>query len=441
MRNRSYCLSILLAALSLNALAQTALVPPADLLKEASDRPRLSLEDFEGFALAFNPTLQQARALTRASAGRATQASLLPNPTVGYQGEQIRGGAYGAGEQGAFVQQDIVLGGKLGLRKNAAEQQRRSDEIGAEEQLLRVRSGVAQSFYVALTAQEMVAVRRRLLDLAFDAVETAHGLANVGQADEPDVIEAEVEAEQAAVDYTAAQHQYLAKFRALTSVAGKPEMPLAALAGKLDTPPTLEVDHVIEAIVRDSPSVQRAKQDVLRAEAEWKAAKRESVPDLQLRGGLEENNELLELGQMHIVGVQGFASAGMTLPIFNRNQGNVAAAQAGLERARAEVTRLELALRQCATRLREDYLSRLSEAQLYRDQMIPRATRAYQLYLGKYRQMGAAYPQVLVSQRTLFQLQVSYLTVLEKLWVASIALQNDTLSGALDAPEATTWIK
>jgi cobalt-zinc-cadmium efflux system outer membrane protein len=74
------------------------------------------------------------------------------------------------------------------------------------------------------------------------------------------------------------------------------------------------------------------------------------------------------------------------------------------------------------------------EAARYKDQMIPRATRAYQLYLTKYQQMGAAYPQVLVSQRTLFQLQIGYIHALEDLWTTVIALQNYTLSSGLEPP-------
>lgn len=429
-------LSLLVIAATF-ATAQTPLAPPPDLLKEIGNRPQLSLADFQSFALASNPTLQQADTLSRESAARADQAALLPNPTIGYQGEHIRGGSYGGGEQGAFLQQDIILGGKLGLRKNVYEQQRRADEIGAGEQRLRIQSGIAQSFYNTLAAQETITVRRHLLDLAVDAAQTAHQLANVGQADEPDVLQSEVEAEQAAIDYTAAQHHYVAEFRSLASAAGKPELPLTALAGRLDTPPTVDTDAVIETMLRDSPSVKRARQDVLRAEAEWKAARRESVPDLQLRGGLEQANELITLGQSRIVGVEGFATAGIALPLFNRNQGNVAGSQAGLERARAEVTRVELTLRQTANQIREEYLARMAEADLYRNGMIPRATRAYHLYLDKYRQMGAAYPQVLVSQRTLFQLQIAYVNVLQNLWTASVALQNYTLAGALDPPRSS----
>ena len=50
--------------------------------------------------------------------------------------------------------------------------------------------------------------------------------------------------------------------------------------------------------------------------------------------------------------------------------------------------------------------------------------------------MAMAYPQVLVSQRTLFQLQIGYLTALHEVWANAIALQNYTLNGGLDAPRS-----
>jgi len=69
-----------------------------------------------------------------------------------------------------------------------------------------------------------------------------------------------------------------------------------------------------------------------------------------------------------------------------------------------------------------------------RRNFIPRASRAYELYLNKYQNMAQAYPQVLVSQRTLFQLQISYLMALHDVWRSAIALQNYTLSGGLQTP-------
>jgi cobalt-zinc-cadmium efflux system outer membrane protein len=82
----------------------------------------------------------------------------------------------------------------------------------------------------------------------------------------------------------------------------------------------------------------------------------------------------------------------------------------------------------------QSYLSARFEADRYKTQLIPRAARAYQLYLEKYQNMAQASPQVLVSQRTLFQLQIGYLKVLHHAWQSATSLENYTLSGALDAP-------
>lgn len=408
--------------------------PVPELLTEALRRAPMELQTFKQYALSTNPTLPQASALMRQAAGQARQAGLLPNPLVGYQAEQIRGGSYRGGEQGAFVQQTFVLGGKLRLRRDVFEQQRREDEIGIEEQRYRILSDVGQRFYATLAAQEIVDIRRRLMAVADDARETAHQLANVGQADEPDVLQSEVEAEQAKLDYTIAQRTFIQEFQKLAALVGKPELPLAPLAGNLENPPSIDANHIAEQIAQDSPSVKRAKQDIARAETELKSARRESIPDLQIHAGLQNNFEPINGFIDKPVGVQAFVTAGITLPLLNRNQGNVAAARADLERSQGEVTRVQLSLRQSAQPLLQAYLSAWAEVSRYKNEMVPRASRAYQLYLMKYQQMAAAYPQVIVSQRTLFQLEVGYINALEQVWMTAVALQNYTLSDGLSAP-------
>ncbi len=199
----------------------SASLPAPELLQEVSARPPKNLSEFIQLADADNPTLKQASAVVRRSAAEAKQAGLYPNPSIGYQGEQIRGGSFGGGEHGAYIAQSIVLGGKLGLRRNIYEQQKKSDEAAAEAQIERVHSDVTQAFYKTLAAQETVAVRRRLLELTLDAVETVHQLANVGQADSPDILQSEVEAEQAKIDYTNAQRSFLQNFRMLAAVVGQ----------------------------------------------------------------------------------------------------------------------------------------------------------------------------------------------------------------------------
>ncbi len=406
------------------------------LLQGVDSRAPLKLEAFLALADKNNPTLQQAAATIRRSEAEARQAALYPNPTVGYEGDQIRGGSYGGGEQGGFVAQTIVLGGKLGLRRNIYEQQKHSDQIAAEAQLARVHNDVAQQFYETLSAQQTVLVRGRLLGLANDAVETAHQLANVGQADSPDVLQSEVEAEQAAIDYTVAQRVFLEKFKSLAALAGSPATEVAPLDAALDAPPEIDPARIIDALVQQAPTVRQAQQQAAIAEARLKDARREVVPDLQLRAGEQQNLEALPEAPGKKTGAQSFASVGIELPLWNRNQGNVRAAQAQLEQAREEITRTQLSLRQRAEMLAQNYLSAKDEAERYRTALLPRARKAYELYLDKYRNMAQAYPQVIVSQRTLFELEVHYIDSLDRIWQNAIALQNYTLQGGLEKPPA-----
>ena len=418
-------------------------LPIPDLLEGAKAVPARSLDEFEALALKNNPTLKQTEAMARVSAGLARQAGLWPNPSIGYQGEQIRGGSFGGGEQGGFVQQTIVLGGKLGLRRKVFEEQKKEDEIGIQEQQLSVHGAVQLQFYSALARLRIVEVQRKLLDVANDAAATAHQLANVGQADAPDVLQAEVEAEQAKLEFVKAQRKYIQSYEELAVIAGQPQPPLALLKGDLDHPPALDTNRYLNDLLQNSPRLKRAQQSALRADAELARDKREPIPDLNVRAGVQQNQEILE-SSMKPVGVQSFATVGIQIPLFNRNQGNLQAARAQVERERAEVERIRLQLLQTAQPLLQQYLISRMEEERYRTQLIPRAQRAYELYLGKYRNMAAAYPSVIVSQRTLFLLEDSYTRTLADLWTTAVQLQNyplvDGVSGAQSDGSTSTQI-
>jgi outer membrane protein, heavy metal efflux system len=202
----------------------------------------------------------------RAAEGRKKQAGLYPNPTAGYLGEQIRGGSFRGGEQGFFVQQEIVLGGKLGLGRNVFEQERQQTLAEAQEQRLRVLNNVRILFYQALGEQKRLELRQNLSRLADDAVETSKQLFNVGQADEPDLLQAEVEAEQSKLAVTIAEESQLRTWHSLAATLGKPDLPLTQLEGNLEETPAVS-DGWLQALLRDSPAVKIAELGVTRSEA------------------------------------------------------------------------------------------------------------------------------------------------------------------------------
>src|SRR6202163_5000868 len=200
------------------ALSLVAL--PARAQTSVSEQKTITLEELQEMALQKNPTFGQSAANIQAAQGRKRQSGLYPNPTVGYQGEQIRGGSFHGGEQVFFVQQDIVLGGKLGLNRKIFDHELKQAETEAEEQKLRVLTNVRMSYIQALAAQQTLALRQNLSKLADDAVETSHQLANVGQADAPDVLTSEVEAQQAQLAVTMAEQNRQRIWKALAAVVG-----------------------------------------------------------------------------------------------------------------------------------------------------------------------------------------------------------------------------
>ncbi len=395
---------------------------------------KIALAELEQIALENNPTLRQAQAEVRVAAGRKQQAGLYPNPVVGYTGEEIRGGAFGGGQHGFFVEQEIVLGGKLGAAKAVFEQERSQAEIEAEEQRLRIVNGVRTLYYEMLAAQRNAELHRELASVAAEAVHVTKQLANAGQADETEVLQAEIEQQRTEMSVTTAQNNQQRAWRTLAAMIGKPEMPMREVEGEIDGElPDVESEPWLEKLLKESPAVQIAQAGVKRAQAQVTEARKTPIPNLQIRAGLQQNRELLEWAPFR-AGLQGFAEVGVQLPIFNRNQGNRSAANAEVERAQQEVQRVQLVLRERSTAIFEAYKSSRAMADRYRFEVLPRAQKAVALHEHRYKEMVNPYPQVLTAKRLLLQLQMDYVAALENVWTAAIALRGYMLTDGLESP-------
>ena len=420
-----------LVLLPANLPAQSA--SPTETRNLSSERP-VTLEQLQQMALTNNPTPRQAKAGVTGAEGLTRQAGLWPNPAVGYVGDEIRGGSFGGGQQGVFIQQNVILGGKLGLDRKMRAEEGKQSEAEAEEQRLRVENGVRVAFYESLAAQQMVEVRKKLCGLAQDAVDTTRQLFNVGQADQPDILQAQVEQDEADLAVIMSQQEQQRAWRVLAAVVGRPELPLATLSGDLEHLPEINSDQILQTILTNSPAVKIAQLGVTRATIEVTRSNREVVPDLSLRAGYMNNLEQLRSISSKEVGSEGFAEVGVNLPLFNRNQGNIQAAKANQERATFEVQRVSLVLRQLAAPILQSYASSRAVADRYKARTLPNARQAYQLYLQKYHEGAAAYPQVLIAQRTLFQLETSYIATLEDVCINAATLRGLLLTDGLDLP-------
>ena len=419
--------------------AHTAAQPQGPVRRRAREGlipqgPVVTLEELERMAAERNPTIAQARSAVLAAEGRRRQAGAFPNPVVGYFGEELAFRAPNErSEHGVFVEQTIPLGGKLGKAKRVFQREREQAEILAEAQALRITNSVRALYYEALGAQQLVELRADLADLAREAVEITKELYNVGQADRPDQLEIEIEAERAEIEMLRAQGDWEQAWRAIGAMVNNPDLRPARLAGSLDQgDAALDQEQLLATLLRDSPEIRVARAGLERARAEVSRQKAGRVPDLFLSGGVGYSNELLE-SDGRKTGATGRIEVGVTVPVFNRNRGGIAAAEAELAIAERELDRLQLSLRTRMASSFREYRSARTMVEKYRTQVIPRARQAYEMYLSNFRQMAAAYPQVLIAQRTLFQVEVEYARALVDLRRSAAGLRGFMLEGGLDA--------
>jgi outer membrane protein, heavy metal efflux system len=393
----------------------------------------VTLQELEQLALQNNPTTAVAAAEIEAARGRTQQAAAWHNPVIGYSGEELTNNHDARGQHGFFVEQTIPLGGKLRLSRDVSQTTIAQAEAVRDLQRLRVLSSVRRAFYAVLLTERQIEVEERLAALASETVGVTAQRFNVGTADRPDFLESEIESRRLQLQLNRSKNVLRAERARLAALTGVPEVAGRPLAATIEAAiPKLEHDAVIQTLLDQSPEMKAARAELERTKATTARAQRATFPDLFLRGGAAYNREHgQESGRP--IGWEGAIEAGISVPLFNRNAGGITTARADETRAQAELKRLELSLRSRAETQFAEYATAEHSAEEYRTEILPRAEEAHRLYLTRYREMAAAYPQVLVSQRTLFDLSAEYLESMRQAWTAAVELQGLLAGDGLSA--------
>lgn len=389
-------------------------------------RQLLRLEDLESMALQLNPTLAQAAAEIQAAQGRTLQAGLYPNPTVGYSGEEI-GAEDSAGQQGLFVDQMIVTGGKLSLKQNQVSFEIEKARHQAAAQQYRVLNAVRIQFFEVLSRQQLVDVRRGLFEITQEAVTTTEELLNVGQANKPDLLQARAESRRTHIALQAAKAELDAAWKKLAATVGDANLTPVPLDGSLEVArPPLEWSAALGRLLETSPEIQMCLAEIDRARWAVRRQQAEPIPDIQLRAGAQYNFETND--------PQAEFEIGFRLPLFDANQGSIQAVCAELARANADLTRVELLLRQRLATAFAEYQTAQSTAEEYRTSILPDTREAYELYLESFRQHRAAWPQVLIAQRNYADASVEFIETLARLRQLEVTIDGLLLDDANTDP-------
>ncbi len=389
----------------------------------SGNAPTMSLVDLESLALANNPTIQALVATTQKAAGYRTQVGLRANPTVGYQAVQLAD--EGTDQHTAFIEQEFVTAGKLALNRRVLNEALRSQLLELETQKVRVSTDVRVKFYEALAAQERMRVINDFRHVSDTGVELAELRMKAQEGSKLDVLQAKVQKNEIDLALQQAQIAFSANWRELVAITGSPQLPPRTLTGELPKADSLENwESRAAMIVSVSPEYQAAQARITQARANLQRQGVQAIPNVttQIAAGIDNgtNSGLINL------------EIGAPLPVFNKNQGNMAAARAEYCRAVLDAARIENAIKARLAVVSQSFDSALAAVSTYTAEILPNAAESLELAEVAYRAGETSFVQVLVARRTYFDSNLQFIQAQTELAQARSQIDGFVLTGALD---------
>jgi len=381
------------------AAAQADDVPPSP------ESGALSLDECIAWTILRHPRLAEAGFMIDESRGLAVQAGLYPNPRIDSGNPQT------IGPQKTTVlttglTQEVVTAGKLRLDQAAATEASRQTEWNRVRTRFNVLTQVRQEFFTTLAAQRRQDVLGKLLALAEQSEKTGNNLYKAEQVSETDVLLLRVERRRAELALQTNEITVEMQKRQLAATIGVRDMKIDAVEGSLSVPvPDFESDQVVAQVLYSNPLVQMAHLDINRTQFLLRRAEVEPIPNLWVQGGFQYSYATDN--------AQGIIGVYLNIPLWNKNQGNIAAAEAAVCRANANRDVVQLELTKQLTDAMQRYRVSERAVKSLEEGILPDAMRTLELVQKAYARGQFDITRLLQTQRSVFEANLDYITALE----------------------------
>jgi cobalt-zinc-cadmium efflux system outer membrane protein len=342
-------------------------------------------------------------------------------------GEEI--GKRGGIQTLPLVTQEIVTGGKRDLSRSVAEREVDQAQLALVRQRFALFTTVRQGYFEVLTIQRRIEVLDESVKLAGQSHDNAQKLFKQQQIAELDLLPFQVEWERLKADAEAARREQAAAWGRLTASIGIPDLPLKSLLGSLEAAlPDYAFESVRAVVLEVHPEIHAAQVGITRTQLAVNRARADRLPNVTVAGGYQQNFNDRESQATYQVSVP--------LPLWNRNQGNIRAAQAELGRAIQEVKRVQNDLTGRLATAFGQYAAARQRAERYRSTILPNATRAYRLSQEAFRGGQFEYLRVLQAQRAAAEANLEYIRTLGEAWRAASEIAGLLLEENWPCPPA-----
>lgn len=314
-------------------LACAGAVAPGGAL--AAER-EMTFEEVIVAALEAPRSSRLAAELQSAEAQVASAETYPYNPVLEIEGADRSGAAGSTTDRSAGISQQLELAGQRGKRRAAAGSALDSARGVASQARRELVVEAALAFVRAANGRDLVAVERAEAELARSFATLVERRLEAGSATAVDLALAQAGLARAERALALSEGGYRTAQARLAELIGIPGTAFVTSVGEPpDLPAPPELGQALDLTIADRGDLAAARAQVAAAEARLRLARSERIPDLTVaaRAAREEGEDVVGLG---------FA---LPLPLFQRNQGAIAAAEAELATARADLAVTELAVR------------------------------------------------------------------------------------------------
>jgi cobalt-zinc-cadmium efflux system outer membrane protein len=380
------------------------------LLPPPGENPagELALRQALAQSLLRNPGLAAFSLEVRAREAQALQAGLLPNPELTVEMENFAGSGEFSGldaaESTVSLGQLVELGGKRGKRRTAAALEAKLAGWDYEAKRLDVLTDTAKAFVEVLASQERLTQATELAALAERFFQTVRARVEAGKVSPVEQTRAQVAVAAARLDAGRAERSLAAARQSLAALWGEGEPVFSRAVGALaDMQPVTPLTR-LAAQIEQNPDLARWATETEQRRAGLALARAGAIPDLTV--GLGVRNDQVSGDSALVAGVS------IPLPVFDRNQGGVAAARAALNKAcHEQQSARSQALASLGASYR-DLASAYAEGITLKGQILPAAESAFEAATLGYQAGKFGFLEVLDAQRTLFEVRGQYLEAL-----------------------------
>lgn len=341
--------------------------------------------------LRFSPAVQATEIEIDARRAETLQAGLRPNPLLDGDVQNV---GQNVQESTLELSQIILLGGKRLKRVRAAELDVGVAAWDYEAARLRVASNTAASFVDVLASQDRIKILGELLDVAAKLSKAVGERVKAGAVSPVELKRTEIEVTRAKAQLNEEKAVLAVAKKRLANLWGASNADFLSARGELATTNHIPSPEQLSVYLDSNPDVARWATEMMRREAVLTLAQAQRIPDLTIGAGARNLRDADETGAV--------VSLSIPLPLFDRNQGNIAAAQTRVFKGRRESLAARIDVNGVFLEAYGRLVAASERLKALEKEILPAAQEVYDATLGGYTEGKFDFLSVLDAQRTLF---------------------------------------